>query len=115
MSTTSDAQPSACHHRFGVRLRIRRRRAVRHQHAQQLFGSDGRCHEIRNERRVDPPGQGEHRTLEAGLSKLAANEALDDALGDRRVDRKLIGQLEQRDVAVPGSLAARGRHRSRAS
>jgi hypothetical protein len=79
-----------------VAARGRRRRPVRHQHAQQLVRPDRLGDEVRHERRIDPAGQPEHAALEARLAQLAADEPGDDPARDVGVDRELVGQLEQR-------------------
>ena len=80
---------------LGVRPRRRRRRAIRHQHAQQPFRPDGLGHEVRDERRIDAARQPQHRALEAGLAELAADELGDDPPGDIGVDGQLRRQLER--------------------
>ena len=107
MSTSSLAQPEAGDDRLGVGARRRRRRPVRHQHAQQPLGPDRLGDEVGDERRVDPARQPEDGPLEAGLAELAADELADDPPGDVGVDRELVGQLERGRSAVAG-----GRRRS---
>ena len=82
--------------RLGVGPRGRRRRAVRHQHAQQAVRADRLGRQVRDERRVDAAGEPEHGALEPGLGELAADEDADDAPGDVGVDGELGRELERR-------------------
>ena len=80
---------------LGIAPRGRRRRPVRHQHAQQLVRADGLGREEGDERRVDAARQPEHGPLETGLAQLAADELADDPAGDVRIDGELGRQLER--------------------
>ena len=77
-----------------VRARRRRRRPVRHQHAQERLRADRLGDEVRHERRVDAARQPQHEPVEAGLAQLALDEAGDDPSRDVGVDRELGRQVE---------------------
>ena len=72
-----------------------------------MLGADRLGDEVGHEGRVDAARQPQDAALEAGLAQLAANEPGDDPARDVRVDRELVGQLEQRP---PGVVDGQGRH-----
>ena len=83
-------------HRLRVRSGCRRRRPVRHHHAQEPFRPDGLGDEVRHQGRVDPTREPEHGLLEPGLFELAADERCDRRPRHAGVDAKLVRELEHR-------------------